>query len=433
MIWLALLGSVVAWICVVTSLVFLTAYAFRHHVVALTRYRQAPAKDTGELAGYYTPRVTVLIPMHNEEKVAADVLESLVQADYDPERLQIIPINDRSSDATAKVVDRFAARYPRLIKPLHRTHYEGVDAPGGKPAALQYAMELATGEVILLFDADYIPARGLIQMLAAPFCDPQIGAVMGRVVPYNSGGSLLAGLLTLERSAGYQVSQMAHFNAGLSAQFGGTVGGVRKSALEAVGGWNTASLTEDTDVTCRLLLNGWKVAYVNRAECYEEVPERWAVRKRQLMRWVMGHTECFHTYAGATASSPYLTRTERWDALFTLACYFTAPAVVLGWLGSVYLFFTQPSWLQPWLMLTLVFAGFQTFANQAAFVEMGVAALLDGARHRILLLPFSLLNYFASTAAVCEALAIYYWRRQRGQGSAKWNKTTRFRAAEART
>ena len=423
-------GALVAWVAVIGSLVFLIAYAVRHHLVALTRFRQAPAKDAAELAGYYVPAVTVLIPMHNEEKVAAGVLEALVNTDYDRARLQIIPINDRSNDSTAKVVDKFAARYPGLIKPVHREKYEGVDAKGGKPGALQYAMELATGEIILLFDADYIPARGLVSMLAAPFCDAQTGAVMGRVVPYNSGRSLLAGLLTLERSAGYQVNQMAHFNAGLSAQFGGTVGGVRASALRAVGGWNTASLTEDTDVTCRLLLQGWKVAYVNRAECYEEVPEIWPVRKRQLMRWVMGHTECFHNYAGAIWQSRQLSAAERWDALFTLACYFTAPAVVLGWLGSVYLFFTQTAWMQPVLMLMLAFIGFQAFANQATFVEMGVAALLDGARRRILLLPFSLLNYFASTAAVCEALAVFYWRRWTGRGPAAWSKTPRFRAAE---
>ena len=433
MSYLALAGTVIAWTSVVLSLLFLMVYAVRHHLVALTRFRQAPQKDAGEIAGYYTPRVTILIPMHNEERVAADVLEALVQADYDHRLLQIIPINDRSADATAKVIDKFAARYPDLIKPLHRERYDGIELHGGKPAALQYAMELATGDVILLFDADYIPARGLIQMLAAPFCDPQVGAVMGRVVPYNSGRSLLAGLLTLERSAGYQVSQMAHFNAGLSAQFGGTVGGVRKSALAAIGGWNITSLTEDTDVTCRLLLHGWKVSYVNRAECYEEVPETWPVRKRQLMRWVMGHTECFHTYAGAIFRSPHLTRKERWDALFTLACYFTAPAVVIGWLGSVYLFFTQPYWLQPWLLPMLIFVGFQAFANQATFFEMGVAALLDGMRRRILLLPFSLLNYFASTGAVCEALGAYYWRRWRGGGGATWNKTTRFRTAEVRS
>jgi hypothetical protein len=151
------------------------------------------------------------------------------------------------------------------------------------------------------------------------------------------------------------------------------------------------------------------------------------VRKKQLMRWVMGHTECFHNYAAAIWRSPHLRRNEKADALFTLGCYFTAPAVVIGWLGSVYLFFTQAAWLQPVLLLMLAFIGLQGFANQATFVEMGVAALLDGMRQRILLLPFSLMNYFASTSAVCEALVIYYWRRLRGRSGPRWDKTARYR------
>src|ERR1019366_9714758 len=134
----------------------------------------------------------------------------------------------------------------------------------------------------------YFPGPSMVKQLVAPFCDPQVGAVMGRVVPHNTDKTLLAALLGLERAAGYQVGQQARFNLGLTPQFGGTVGGVRTSALQAVGGWNIKSLTEDTDLTCRLVLRGWKIAYVNRAECYEQVPQSWDVRRKQLRRWVIG-------------------------------------------------------------------------------------------------------------------------------------------------
>lgn len=425
-IWL----EIVVWIargCLIGSFVFLFFYALRHHRAAWNRFRHAPAKDAMELVGFVEPRLTVMIPMHNEERVAADILQALVDSDYDWDRLEIIPINDRSSDGTARIVDQFAARYPKLIKPLHRAAYDGLETNGGKPGALQYAMEKATGDVLMLFDADYVPGRSLLKMLAAPFHDPETGAVMGRVVPHNAGDSLLAGLLSLERAAGYQVSQMTHFNRGLTAQFGGTVGGVRMAALKAVGGWNTHSLTEDTDLTCRLLLRGWKVAYVNRAECYEEVPEKWPVRKRQLMRWVMGHTECFHNYVGPILRARHLSRRQRVDALMTLGCYFTAPVLVSGWLSSVILFLAQRHWMDPLLLIMLTWIGFQGFANQATFAELGVAGLLDGTRHRILLLPLSLMNFFASTIATCEALLKFYWRRITGGGNGEWEKTRRFR------
>ena len=190
-------------------------------------------------------------------------------------------------------------------------------------------------------------------------------------------------------------------------------------------------MTEDTDLTCRLLLAGWKVAYVNRAECYEEVPEKWAVRKKQLMRWVMGHTECCHAYAGRILRAGHLRAKQKLDALLTLGCYFTAPALVVGWLASVFLFLVQRHWMDPLLLIMLVFVGFQTFANQATFAELGVASLLDGTRHRVLLLPFSLMNFFASTVAICEALLRYYWRRLSGNGDTQWQKTKRYRSTPA--
>src|ERR1700683_4306289 len=130
-------------------------------------------------------------------------------------------------------------------------------------------------------------------------------------------------LLALERAAGYQVGQQARFNLGLPPQFGGTVGGVRTSALQAVGGWNTKSLTEDTDLTCRLVLGGWTIAYVNRAECYEQVPQSWDVRRVQLRRWVIGHNECFHRFGFAMLRSPFLGMRERIDMFMMLGCYWT--------------------------------------------------------------------------------------------------------------
>lgn len=399
----------------------LLLYTIRHYLLSWRRLTLARPDDTMELVGYVMPKITVMVPMHNEERVAPDVLQALLDNDYDWSRLQIVAIDDRSTDGTAAIIDDFAARHP-MIRAFHRT---GGD--GGKPAALREAGELATGEILLLFDADYIPGRSMLKMLVAPFADPEVGAVMGRVVPHNAGQSLLAGLLSMERAAGYQTGQQSRQNATGSAQFGGTVGGVRLSALRACGGWNPNSLTEDTDLTCALIIRGWKVAYVNRAECYEEVPQSWIVRRRQLMRWVMGHTACMHRYWRPVLKSPFLTRTQKIDTLFMLACYLTAPALVLSWLASIVLLVLRRDDLLITLPAALAFLGYQLFANQATFVELGVASLLDGARHRILLLPVHLLNFFASHIAICDALLRFYGSAIRGGGGRRWEKTRRFR------
>ncbi len=103
-------------------------------------------------------------------------------------------------------------------------------------------MERVNTEVVLIFDADYIPGKALIRQLVAPFFDPEVGAVMGRVVPLNVGKKCLTRLLDLERSGGYQVDQQARMNLHMVPQYGGTVAGVRKSALDEIGGWNENAL-----------------------------------------------------------------------------------------------------------------------------------------------------------------------------------------------
>ena len=411
----------VSYAVIAFAVAVLLLYAIRHYLLGYSRLRIEHPKDAMELVGFYMPQVTVLIPMHNEERVAADILQAIVDSDYDWEKLEVIPINDRSDDKTQEIIDGFAMRYP-FIQPLHR-----VDGQSGKPAALVEACHRATGEILVLFDADYVPGPAVIKMLVAPFADPEIGASMGRVVPHNIGDSLLSGLLSLERSAGYQGVQQSRFNMGFTAQFGGTVGAVRAVALESVGGWNPKSLTEDTDLTFAMLLAGWKTAYVNRAECYEEVPQTWSVRRRQLSRWVTGHTECLHNYWPDLMRSPFLTKWEKADALFLLAMYWTAPALVLGWLASLLLFFIPEAHQTPWLPAALAFLGYQLFSNQAAFLEIGVAAMLDGTRLRALLLPLNLLNFFANTGAICNALRKFYWNRFWGSGGDGWYKTHRTR------
>ena len=415
----------VARILVIISMTVLTAYSLRHYWFALTRMRMRKPKDTMELVGFYMPRITVFVPMHNEERVAADILQALVDNDYDQSKLEIIPINDRSTDTTSKIIDAYAAKYP-VIKPFHRT--KGV---GGKPAALVEVNERATGDILLMFDADYVPGRSMLKMLVAPFTDPEIGAVMGRVVPYNVGDSLLSGLLSLERGAGYQSGQQSRYNLGFTAQFGGTVGGVRKRALEAVGGWNPTSLTEDTDLTFALLLNGWRTAYVNRAECYEEVPQDWAVRRKQLMRWVMGHTACLHDYWPDIMRARFLRTSEKIEALFLLGMYWTAPWLVIGWIASLALFFIVEAHYVPVLFFAMTLLGYQMFANQSTFIEIGSASMLDGNKGRVLLMPLNMLNFFASVVATCAALWKFYWTRLWGSDDGGWDKTKRTRLRPA--
>src|SRR6202142_17093 len=135
------------------TIAVMVLYSIRHFIFTLNRLFYEQRIYYQDIIDSELKSVSVLIPMHNEEKVAANILDLLVEADYDMDKLEIIPINDFSKDRTREILDGYAERYS-IIKPLHR--YEG---DRGKPVALNAAMEKASGEIIIVFDADYLPPK----------------------------------------------------------------------------------------------------------------------------------------------------------------------------------------------------------------------------------------------------------------------------------
>lgn len=422
-----LFGAWWGWmLCVATALLLLllTVYAVRHYIFSLNRLFGMQRHPYASIVTANWPRVTIFVAAHNEEAVIADCLTNLMAVDYPPDRMVVMPVNDRSTDATREIIDATVLKFPGRIKPFHRT--------GGKPgkaAALKDATELVDTEFIIVFDADYLPSRGLIRRLMAPFVDPEVGAVMGRVVPNNVGANLLTRLLDLERSGGYQVDQQARMNLGLVPQYGGTVGGIRLAALKSVGGWHDDVLAEDTDLTYRLLLGGWQTVYHNRAECYEEVPQSWAVRVRQIKRWAKGHNQAMVRH-----SLPLLRRREiplavRLDGLLLLGVYLMSPLLVLGWLLSLLMYFTVSIEVATPALLAIAFMGHSAMGNFAAFFEIAAAVHLDRSRQRVKLIAFNWLGFIVSAVAISRAvLEQALLDRLPGRGF-HWDKTVRYRSA----
>ena len=405
----------------VFTILILTIYLVRHYVFTLVRVFLPSREAYQEWAGMAKPTVTVLVPMHNEERVCLGVLEALERTSFDKERLQVIPVNDRSSDRTGALIDAFAINHP-WCQPFHRS-----EGQGGKAAALRDAMARVTGEVILLFDADYLPGVGLVESLVAPFGDPEIGAVMGRVVPSNGSHNLLTRLLDLERSGGYQTNQQARWRLGLVPQFGGTVGGVRRRSREAAGGWDESMLAEDTDLTFRLLALGWKVAYVNRAECYEEVVESWAARRKQVRRWAIGHMQACIRHLRTMVANPNLGRWEKFDGILLLFIYFIPPITLFAWLTSAFILLVDPFLFPAVTLVLLAVVTFFAVGNFASFYEIAIAVALDGNTRRLRLLPFLMGGFMASLMVVSEAFFRLLWSRLKGEGQMGWDKTPRFR------
>ncbi|HEU5219507.1 MAG TPA: glycosyltransferase family 2 protein [Gemmatimonadales bacterium] len=397
-------------------------YTIRHYVFTLNRlfgrHRQ-PYVDIGTAAW---PRVAVFVPCHNEERVLAHMLDALLACDYPEPQLIIIPLNDRSTDTTPQIVDGYAERFPGRVRPYHRA-----SGKPGKAAALKEATAASDAEIHLVFDADYLPGRGIIKQLVGPFFDPEVGAVMGRVVPMNVGRSLLTRLLDLERTGGYQVDQQARMNLGLIPQYGGTVGGVRRAALADVGGWRDDTLAEDTDMTFRLVLAGWEVVYQNRSECYEEVPETWSSRIRQIKRWARGHNQSLARYWWPLLKRPaHIRRRTVVDGLLLLGVFAVGPLLLIGW-GLAVLLYYMGVQISAGIVAILAVAMYSTLGNFAAFFEVAAGARLDGSRRRIRLLPFLIVGFLVSLVSVSWATVAQlatFWRRED-----HWEKTERHRPA----
>lgn len=399
-------------------------YTLRHYWFTIDRLFGEQRHPYTDIDTADWPKVTVFIAAHNEEAVIANSLEALLDIDYPADRLEIMPVNDRSTDRTREIIDGFVQRFPGRIRPFHRT--------GGKPgkaAALKDATELAAGDILIVFDADYIPGRGLVRQLVAPFFDPENGAVMGRVVPLNTGTNLLTRLLDMERSGGYQVDQQARMNLRLVPQYGGTVGGVRRAALDAVGGWRDDALAEDTDLTYRLLLGGWKTVYQNRSECYEESPEDWPVRVRQIMRWSKGHNQAAVRYGFKLLKSGTVSRREKLDGALLLGIFAMSPILLLGWMMAVFLYyFSSNDWLIGALALFSLMA-YSALGNFAAFFEIGAAVYLDGSVQRIRLMPLNFLGFLVSMLSISRATFNQIVFDTLLKRKMVWDKTVRYRQA----
>lgn len=394
-------------------------YAIRHMLFSYNRMYGQQRMYYSDIYDSELPKLSVLIPMHNEEKVLNYVLDALLVCKYDRDKLEIIPINDHSSDATARMLDEYESRFP-FIRPLHRQ-----DGERGKPAALNDAMKVAKGDVIIVFDADYRPSMDLLRQLALAFKDPEVGAVMGRVIPYNSNKNMLTRLLNIERSGGYQADQQARYNLRTMPQYGGTVGGFRKSIMLETGGFNTNILAEDTELTYRFYIAGWKVVYANGCECYEEVPETWSVRARQVRRWSRGHNNVMFRYLFSILASKYMTPREKLDGFLLLIVYAVPFLLALAFVDSLVLFLLgEMNVFSGWWVI-LFLGAYNSYGNFAPFYEIATALMMDGIKGDLLLLPLVMFNFYFYmwniSMGFLDAIADIITRR-----GVLWDKTQRF-------
>jgi len=402
-------------------------YLVRHYLFSLTAlyYRNGQPRYT--LHGLsYRPTVSILIPARNEEAVLGRLLQRITELTYPKDKLEAIVIDDASTDNTAKIAEEFSQAF-NYIHVVNRDSHVGGK---GKSSALNDGLMHAKGEILICFDADYYPQIDIIEKLTAYFVDPEVGAVQGRITVLNESTTLVSRLVTIERIGGYRVDQLARDDLGLIPQYGGTVGGFRKSLIEFLGGWDTEVLAEDTDLTFRVYLAGYKVRYVNEAECYEEAVEDWKSYWRQRQRWAKGHMQCCFKHFLSLLKSRNMRFRERLDGLLLLNVYFVPILVALSWVLGAAIFFLWPAeWFESIWALLPVFV-YSSVGNFALFFEVGIGIYLDRRVRISWLIPVMLLSFVISTLICLSAFLELVISKFNGKKVHSWTKTLHNGAGE---
>jgi cellulose synthase/poly-beta-1,6-N-acetylglucosamine synthase-like glycosyltransferase/peptidoglycan/xylan/chitin deacetylase (PgdA/CDA1 family)/spore germination protein YaaH len=229
----------------------------------------------------FQPRVSVIIPAYNEERVIHDSVSRILDSDY-PD-IEVIVADDGSADKTSAIVADAFGSDPRVTL-LTLTN-------GGKASALNRALKVATGRIIVALDADTQFERECISRLVRWFGDERIGAVAGNAKVGNR-----VNLVTRWQAVEYVTAQnierraLTRFDAIMVVP--GAVGAWRRDALEDVGGYPENTLAEDQDLTIAIQRRGWKIAYDEDAVAWTEAPESFSALSKQRFRWSFGTLQC---------------------------------------------------------------------------------------------------------------------------------------------
>ena len=261
-----------------------------HRVWLLLRFRWSERTPASAAPHSSLPRLTVQLPVYNERTVASRLIRAAGALEYPRDRLEI-QILDDSNDETIPIVDEEA----------HALRAVGIDARvlrrpdrrGFKAGALDHGLKSATGELVCIFDADFVPEPSFLLQLVGSFEDPKVGMVQARWGHKNRQDSLLTRAESTLLDGHFVIEHKVRSDSGLFFNFNGTAGIWRRAAIESAGGWQHDTLTEDLDLSYRAQLAGWKFVYAPLVVAPAEVPPDIAAFKSQQHRWAKGSVQVF--------------------------------------------------------------------------------------------------------------------------------------------
>lgn len=304
---------------------FMIAYQFVLTVFGYINYvRSVKEKQLADTVQFNYPTCSILIPAHNEEMVIGATIESMLRLEYPPEKLQIIIVNDGSTDGTKEIVERYRAMDSRV---------ELFDVPRGeggrgKSRALNLGIRQATGDVIAIYDADNTPDKSALRYLVAQLIThEELGAVLGKFRTVNKNATVLTRFINIETLSFQSMLQAGRWQMHNIATLPGTNFVMWASLVRKMNGWDEDALTEDSELSIRIYQEGYKIKYIPYSITYEQEPQEWKIWIRQRMRWVRGNNYVIRKFFRHIPQ--FKNRRLAFDLLYTLSLYYVFFAAII--------------------------------------------------------------------------------------------------------
>jgi len=350
-------------------LLLLSIYGFyRFRLVYLfLRYRRCRPHPKGYFAEAELPSVTVQLPIYNEMYVVERLLRAVTQLNYPRDRLEIQVLDD-STDETSEICRRLVEHY--RAEGHNIVYLRRGERTGFKAGALAYGLRFARGEFIAIFDADFIPRPDCLRAMIHYFTDPQVGMVQMRWSYINADYNLLTRLQQIMLDGHFVVEQTARSRSGSFFNFNGTAGMWRRAAIEWSGGWQHDTLAEDTDLSYRAQLFGWKFVYLLDEDVPSELPVDMNSFKVQQRRWAKGVLQVGFKLIGRIFRSP-LPWSVKLELFFRFTNNANAPLVIL--LSLLHWPVLIARFNQGWFHLLILDVPILLFATASVIAFYGVA------------------------------------------------------------
>jgi cellulose synthase/poly-beta-1,6-N-acetylglucosamine synthase-like glycosyltransferase len=354
------------------------------------------------------PSFSIVIPAKNEGKVIGRLLDSITKLEYPKERLEIIVVEDGSTDNTVDVCNGFSSKFLSL-RVLRR------ETSDGKPGALNFALKHCHGDILAVFDADNVPSPDALINSTRYFQNPNVAAVQGRTLSINSGQNMLTQFVSYEEAVWCEAYLRGKDSLKLFVHLKGSCQFIKREVLVRLGGFSEVTLSEDMELSARLTEKSYGIRYAGDVCTWQESPSTLRTMFRQRTRWFRGTMEVALKY-GRLMSKPSV---RVFDAEATLFGPFVIIASLLSTVLASGIFVFE----FPYNLMSNVFALFSLIGTCLTLILVSLVLVCVSRQNKVrslLWLPFvfgywSVQGFVATYAACLIAL-----RRPK-----KWERTVK--------